>query len=232
MKKEKLVLIPGTLCNERLWQPQINSLEERFEIVIGNIYEDDTIEKMASRILAETKDDFYLVGLSLGGMVAIEIMRQEPERVKKLALSDTNPHGPTQEQIDMWKKFIKMSENGQFISVTKDYLLPGLLSEKNQNDNLQSIIIQMAHEVGKETMKKQMTALMYRPNSKEVLPNISKPTLVIVGENDVVCPPKMSKEIVSYIQNSELRIIEDAGHLVTLEKPEEVSKILISWIND
>jgi|SRR5699024_6159066 len=230
MEKETLVLIPGTLCNERLWESQVIHLQEIADVHIGNIFQDDSIEGMASRILKETKGDFFLAGLSLGGMVAIEIMKQAPERVKKLALLDTNPEGPTQKQIETWERFINLSENGQFNSITKDYLLPGLLSEQNQTLEKQNIVIQMANEVGKETMKKQMTALTHRPNVKNVLQQIKIPTLVIVGENDITCPPSMSEEIARNISKSELKIIKNAGHLVTLEEPNEVSKLLKSWL--
>lgn len=222
-----ILLLPGTLCNERLWKHQIEFLSNYTEVYIGDVTKSDSIEKIAEDVLEEAPKHFILAGLSLGGMVALEIMRQAPERVMKLALLDTNPYLPTTEQIKGWKHFIQMALSGSFSEVTEKHLLKNLLSPYNSDKELKNIIIRMAEETGKEVMVRQMLALMTRPEFKSVLPNINVETFVLVGSDDVVCPVEMSRYIADNILQSEFILIDDAGHLSSLEKPEAVTKSLL-----
>lgn len=223
-------MLPGTLCNEKLWEHQIKHLADIADIIVGDLTQDHTIEGMASSVLEQVPETFSLAGLSLGGIVAIEIMRQAPHRVNRLALLDTNPRLPTDEQIATWKKFIRMSKEGRFISITKDYLMPGLIRPANQVTSLVQTIIEMAEEVGPLAMERQMTALMNRPDAFQVLPSIDCPVNVMVGEEDSVCPVEMSMEITREIPGSQLTIIKKAGHLSSLDNPMEVSMRLREWI--
>ncbi|WP_339180946.1 alpha/beta hydrolase [Oceanobacillus sp. FSL W7-1293] len=228
--KIPLLLLPGTLCNEKLWEHQISYLADIASITVGDLTQNNTIEGMASNVLDKAPERFALAGLSLGGMVAIEIMRQAPERVMRLALLDTNPRSPTDVQIETWLKFIQISKEGNFTSITKDYLMPGLIRRANQDTSLVQKVIDMAEEVGAEAMERQMTALMYRPDAFEVLPTISCFVSVMVGEEDSVCPVAMSNEIVQQIPNSDLMVIKNAGHLSSLDNPLEVSRKLKVWL--
>lgn len=228
--KIPLLLLPGTLCNEKLWEHQLAYLKDIASITVGDLTQNNTIEGMASSVLDKAPENFALAGLSLGGMVAIEIMRQAPERVTQLALLDTNPRPPTDAQIETWHKFIRISKEGNFTSITRDYLMPGLIRPANQNTSLVQKIIDMAEEVGADAMERQMTALMYRPDALEVLSTISCPVSVMVGEEDSVCPVEMSNEIVREIPNSNLTVIKDAGHLSSLDNPLEVSRKLRDWL--
>jgi len=227
--KSHLVLLPGTLCNEKLWNHQLENLSDIADITVGDLSKDYTIEGMAKSVLNDAPDTFALAGLSLGGMVAIEIMRQAPERISRLALLDTNPNLPKAEQIKMWKHFIEMSKNGEFKAVTENYLLQGLLRPGNKDEKLISLITSMADDIGPVAMERQMMALTNRPDTLKVLPSINCPTTVIVGEEDTTCPVYMSEEIASMIPHANLIIIEDAGHLSSLERPEEVTSELREW---
>ncbi|GIO20267.1 hydrolase [Oceanobacillus oncorhynchi subsp. incaldanensis] len=229
-KKIPLLLLPGTLCNEKLWEHQIAYLEDIASITVGDLTQNNTIEGMASSVLDKAPEKFALAGLSLGGMVAIEMMRQAPERVTQLALLDTNPRPPTDAQIETWHKFIRISKEGDFISITKDYLMPGLLRQANQGTPLVQTVINMAEEVGANAMERQMTALMHRPDAFEVLPTIQCSVSVMVGDEDNVCPIEMSNELIREIPNSYLTIIKDAGHLSSLENPLEVSRTMRQWL--
>lgn len=229
-KKNPLLLLPGTLCNEKLWEHQISYLTDIASVTVGDLTQNNTIEGMASSVLEKAPERFALAGLSLGGMVAIEIMRQASERVTHLALLDTNPRPPTDAQIEAWHKFIQMSKEGNFISITRDFLMPGLIRPANQETSLTQTVIDMAEEVGADAMERQMTALMCRPDAFEVLPAIQCPVSVMVGEEDSVCPVEMSEEINREIPNSKLIVIEDAGHLSSLDNPLEVSYKLREWL--
>jgi len=225
-----IVLLPGTLCNERMWSDQKKVLSNYTDVFIGDLSKCSSISSMAESVLKESPKYFNLAGLSMGGMVAIEIMKQSPERIKKLALLDTNPYLPTKEQISNWEYFISLSEAGRFREVTENHLIKNLLSQNNSDETLKSTIIKMSDEIGKEAMIKQMNALMQRPDLTVELPNIQVPTKVIVGKEDTVCPVEMSEYIVSEIPESTLEIIEGAGHLSSLEKPNEVTDILVELV--
>ncbi|PTI69048.1 alpha/beta fold hydrolase [Staphylococcus succinus] len=131
--KDTIIFLPGTLCNERLWERQIDFFESEYNIIIGNLNNYNSIEKMAEAILSKAPEKFFLVGLSLGGIVSLEIARIAPQRVVKLVLMDTTPNPPTSKQIDSWRVFRKMCESKQFDDITKKHLLPQMLSNKNDN---------------------------------------------------------------------------------------------------
>lgn len=225
-----ILLLPGTLCNEMLWENQIDILSKYTDVYVGDVTKSDSIEKIAEDVLKEAPPNFILAGLSLGGMVALEIMKQAPERVKKLALLDTNPHLPTNKQITVWKKFIQIAVAGKFNEITEKHLLKSLLSSHNSNTHLESIVIRMSEETGKEVMVRQMLALMTRTEFKSILPTINIKTYVLVGSDDVVCPVEMSKYIADNIADSELIIIDGAGHLSSLEQPEVVTESLLKLV--
>ncbi|MFD0824380.1 alpha/beta fold hydrolase [Neobacillus sp. M.A.Huq-85] len=231
MTKEHLILLPGTLCSERLWRDQIDHLSDIAEIQVGDLTKNDSIQGMAESILNEAPEEFSLAGLSMGGIVAMELIHQAPERVKKLALLDTNPYPPKTEQISGWNQFIQMAKDGKFMEVTDQYLLPGLIHPERQDDlDLIHTIRKMAEDVGPEAMIRQMRALMSRPDPREYLHLIGCPTLVLLGRQDALCSLEMHEYLISIIPNAKLSIIEDCGHLSTLEKPVETTSALRNWL--
>ena len=231
MTKEHLILLPGTLCTDSLWRYQIEHLSDIAEIQVGDLTQNDTIREMAKSVLKNAPSQFSLAGLSMGGIVAMELVRQAPERVKKLALLDTNPTPPRAEQITGWENFISMANHGQFMEVTEKFLLPVLI-HPNQQKNLDLIetIKQMAEDVGPKAMIRQMKALMTRPDVREHLSAITCPTLVLLGRQDALCSIEMHEYLASVIPNAKLSIIEECGHLSTLERPEEVTTELKNWL--
>jgi pimeloyl-ACP methyl ester carboxylesterase len=231
MTKEHLILLPGTLCTENLWKHQVDHLADVADIQVGDLTKDDTIQGMATSILREAPAVFSLAGLSMGGIVAMEIIRQAPERVKKLALLDTNPNPPRPEQITGWENFIYMAKHGEFMDVTEKYLLPVLIHPDRQEDlDLVKTIKEMAEDVGPKAMTRQMMALMTRPDIREFLSVIKCPTLVLLGRQDALCSMEMHEYLISVIPNAKLSIIEESGHLSTLERPEEVTSLLRNWL--
>lgn len=232
MPKTPLILLPGTLCDERVWSHQIEILSDIAEVKIYDVTKADSIERLAQLILEDAPDKFALAGLSLGGIISLEIMRQSPERVKKLALLDTNPNPPTSEQMTSWEKFIEMANNGQFLDITKDHLLPVLIHPDRRNDeSIIGTIIDMAKKIGVDGYINQLKAVMGRSEQRPILSTITCPTLVIVGKEDVLCPVHMSEFITENIPKASLEILAHSGHLSTLEQPEKVSALLRNWLN-
>jgi pimeloyl-ACP methyl ester carboxylesterase len=231
MNKKQLILLPGTLCSEILWSDQIEHLSGIAEIQVGDLTQDETIQGMAKSILRKAPPEFSLAGLSMGGIVAMEVIRQAPERVKRLALLDTNPLPPRAEQIKGWENFIEMANEGRFMEVTEKYLLPGLVHPDRLEDlNLIEKIIKMAKDIGPKAMINQMKALMTRPDAREHLSMIDCPTHILLGRQDALCSYEMHEYLASAIPNAKLCVIEECGHLSTMEKPMEVTSALRSWL--
>ena len=223
-----LVLLPGTLCDERLFAHQIKHLADVASVEVGDITTADTITGMATAVLDESPRRFALAGFSLGGIVAIEIMRVAPERISRLALLDTNHNPPTASQVTSWELFEELTHTGRFEDVTRRYLLDTLLHDRTPESI--ALVLDMAASVGPERFLIQNAALLTRPDNRPVLPTISAPTLVLCGREDRVCPVSIHEELAAAIPEAKLVVIPGAGHFSTIDQPELVTQAMLSWL--
>lgn len=231
MEKEHLLLVPGTLCDSRLWKHQADSLNDVADISIGDVTKDATLEEMARTILQNAPEKFSLAGLSLGGMVALEIMNQAPERVNRLALLNTNPTDPKPDQRETWNGLKKLVNVGRFSEITRDHLLSNLVHPDHlTNRELTSTIIEMSEAVGQETYLRQLHAVDARSDFRPYLSHITCPTLVLAGKEDSICPVALHLEMHELIPDSKLIVVEACGHLSSLEQPEAVTGALREWL--
>lgn len=228
-RKPSLLLLPGLLCDARLWRDQSAALAPLATPVVADLTLDDRIEAMATRALAAVEGPFALAGLSMGGYVALEIMRQAPERVTRLALLDTGARADTDEQKRRRRGLLSLSRSGQFRGVTPR-LLPSLIHPSRLNGPLAAEVMEMAERVGKEAFLRQQEAIMHRIDSRPDLPRITVPTLVGVGAEDALTPPPLAAEMAALIPGARLRHFADAGHLPTMETPEAVNAALAAWL--
>lgn len=225
-----LVLLPGLLCDDRLWKPQVDALSDVADIVIADMTRDETMADMAARALANAPETFALAGLSMGGYVAFEIMRMAPERVTRLALLDTGARADTPEQTTRRKDLIDLADRGEFKAVSPR-LLPLFIHESRLTEAaLVDDITEMANGVGKDAFLRQQKAIMGRPDSRPGLPEIACPTLVLCGRQDALTPPDLSEEIAELIPAARLALIDDCGHLSTMERPDPVNAELRAWL--
>ena len=225
-----LVLLPGLLCDHALWAHQAEHLSGIADVMIGDLSRDDSIVAMAERILEEAPDTFALAGLSMGGYVAQEIMRQEPERVERLALIDTQARADSAEQVKTRKDLIRIAGMGKFKGVTPR-LLPNLIHHDRLDDPaVRDIVLGMAERIGQEAFVRQQTAIMGRKDGRGDLHAIRVPTLVLCGRQDILTPPALHEEMTEAISGAKLVIVEDAGHLAPLERPDVVSAAMRSWL--
>ncbi|HET7848135.1 MAG TPA: alpha/beta fold hydrolase [Pseudolabrys sp.] len=225
-----IVLIPGLTCTARLYAPQLPALWPFGPVTIADHRRDDSMEKIAARILADAPPSFALAGLSMGGYIAFAILRLAPERITRLALLDTSARADTPEQTALRKTQIAMAQEGRYGEIA-DLAMPRYLHADRQNDEpLKTTVRQMADETGSEAFVRQMTAIMTRPDSRPLLPTIKCPTLVLVGDGDVATPPELSREIAAGIPRAKLCVVRDCGHLSTLERPEPVNAALVDWL--
>tara|TARA_R110000868_G_scaffold10313_16_gene50690 strand:- start:10750 stop:11451 length:702 start_codon:yes stop_codon:yes gene_type:complete len=225
-----LLLLPGLLCDDRLWKPQVEALSGLADITIADMTLDDTMAGMARRALDTVPQRFALAGLSMGGYVALEMMRQAPERVTKLALLDTGARADTPEQTTRRRDLIALADRGEFKAVSPR-LLPLFVHEARLTDSaLIADITAMAESVGKDAFLRQQTAIMNRPDSRPGLAGIACPTLVLCGRDDILTPPDLSEEMADLVPGADFVLIEDCGHLSTMEQPAAVNAALSSWL--
>jgi pimeloyl-ACP methyl ester carboxylesterase len=231
MKKIPLVLVPGLLCDAQLWRSQVEDLAAIADIWIADHTRSDTMAGVARDVLADAPfANFALAGLSMGGYIALEIMRQAPQRVDRLALLDTAAGAELPQQTQRRMDFIALAERGHFVRVTET-LLPLLIHPSRRGERaLTRTIKSMARNIGKDAFLRQEHAIMSRADSLALLATISCPALVLCGRQDALTPPTRHEEIAAGIKGASLEVIEDCGHLSTLEKPALVNAALRRWL--
>ena len=229
--KTSLILLPGLLCDETLWAHQTKTLSDAANVTIADMTRDNSIRGMAVRILAGAPKKFSLAGLSMGGYVAQEIMRLEPDRVERLALLHTSARAGTEHQKRKHRRFIEQLGIGGFKEITRK-LLPYLIhSDRLHEKALISIVEESAANIGPDAFIRQQTAILSRLDEIKDLANITCPTLLLCGRQDALTPLSEHEEMAKTIPNSHLVIIEDCGHLSPLEKPYAVSAAMRYWLN-
>lgn len=228
--KPPLVLLPGLLCDAALWRHQVETLSDMADISVADLTRADQAGAAAQGVLASAPDEFALAGLSMGGYVALEIMRQAPDRVTRLALLDTSARPDTQEKIKFRQELVDLARIGQFKGVTPR-LLPKLIHPERMADReLVESIMEMAERVGRDAFLRQQRLLMNRPDSRHDLALIHCPAVVICGRQDGPTPLADSEEMAEKIPRGKLVVIEDCGHLSTMERPRAVSAVLRYWL--
>lgn len=224
------VFVPGLLCTRALFAAQSGDLSETLNISIGDHRQDDTLPAIARRILHNAPETFVCAGLSMGGYIGFELLRQAPERVKALVLLNTSARADTPDKTEGRQAMIALAE-AEGIDAVADAHLPAFLSEKHlARDDLTSTIREMARSTGVEAYLRQQTAIMSRPDSREILREITVPTLVVVGADDILTPPELAKEMADGIPDADLLVIEDCGHLSTMERPQAVNDAIRSFL--
>ncbi len=225
-----LVLIPGLLCSPALWAEQIRLLSDTATISVGEHTRHADLREIAAAILAAAPPRFALAGLSMGGYVAFEILRQAADRVTRLALLDTSARPDPPERRDHRLRLIALAEVAGAERAQQE-LLPALVHPARLSDQaLSEAVLQMARDTGVAAFKRQQAAIMARPDNRPLLASIRCPTLVLVGREDALTPPPLAQEIAEGIAGAKLEIIADCGHLSSMEKPEAVNRALRAWL--
>jgi pimeloyl-ACP methyl ester carboxylesterase len=220
------VLIPGLLATARLYAEQIPQLWRFGPVTLADHTRDDTVATLARRILATAPPRFALGGLSMGGYVAFEILRQEPERVARLALLDTSARPDLPEQTERRRQQMDLTRRGRFSTIA-DLQFPLLVHASRLDDApLRDVMRLMADETGPEAFLRQQAAIIGRPDSRPDLAAIRCPTLVVVGDGDALTPPDLAAEMADGIPGARLLTVPEAGHMTPLERPPAVTQAL------
>lgn len=225
-----LILGPGLMNTPRLWDHQTEHLADIADIRIVDTRQDTSLVDMAQRMLDAAPPTFAYAGLSMGGYMAFEMMRMAPERVVKLALLDTAAYNDTPERSAIRRDMIALAETGDFETVKRNTMPIFLSPQRLQDREIVGIATGMCDEVGPQVFVQQMTAIMQRRDSRDTLRDIRVPTLVICGQQDQGTPLSASEEIAAGIPGSRLAVVEDCGHLSTIEQPQAVTALLRDWL--
>ncbi len=238
MVKIPLLLVPGVLCSPRLYAAQLAALAGEADIVVPDwrkaplsIWDswDTAARWVLDRIPAER---FALAGLSLGGMLAVEIMQFAAGRVSRLALIDTGMRSQNEGERAIRRARIRLSNEGHFDLVLGMQMTRFIPAYRLPDKKLVDEVMAMCGEIGVEIYKRQEELAAIRADRRPDLPKITCPTIVVCGRDDAATPLPMSEEMAAAIKGSELIVVEQCGHLVTMEKPDETNAILKKWLHD
>jgi pimeloyl-ACP methyl ester carboxylesterase len=224
-------MIPGLLGSARLYAAQLPELWRCGPVTVADHTRDDSCGAIVRRMLASAPPRFALLGLSMGGYLCFEVLRQAPERIGKLALLDTSARADTPEQSAARRTQLAQAAAGGFAAVIEAQF-PHLVHPAHRDDAaLREVNRLMAEDVGPAAFARQQTAVMGRPDSRPMLGTISCPTLVLVGAEDQLTPPERAREITDGIRNAQLVTVPECGHLSTLEQPRAVTRALLEWLD-
>ncbi|WP_108815195.1 alpha/beta fold hydrolase [Loktanella sp. Alg231-35] len=227
-----LVLLPGMMCDARLFMPQIAAFSGRRTVVCAPICDRSSVAELAADVLINAPSRFALAGLSMGGIVAMEILRQAPERVERIALLDTNPLAENEDIKARRLPQMMAVKEGKLATIMRDEMKPNYLSDGPQRDEILALCMTMLLDLGPHVFLTQSRALMDRPDQTETLRRANLPALVLCGRDDTLCPIHRHELMADLIPQARLEIIDGAGHLPTLEKPELTNATLARWLED
>jgi pimeloyl-ACP methyl ester carboxylesterase len=223
-------MILGTLCDASLFHHQMKAFQDFAQCTVADHSSAVDLKKLAENILKSVAGDFSVMGLSYGGIIAFELWRQAPHRLKRIILLNTTHKPPSEATRALQHKLVDMACQGKFREITSDILKDAMLHPDHAtNQSLRQLILQMAMNTGREKFINQVKSQLGRPDSTPDLPNIKCPVLIITGREDKICTPQIHAAMAALIPNSTLSIVEHCGHLSTLEQPQKVAERIEQW---
>ncbi|MDH3316109.1 MAG: alpha/beta hydrolase [Gammaproteobacteria bacterium] len=225
-----LAFVCAHLTDERLYAAQVAALEADYECAVFAFRDHDSLGAMAEELLANTPTRFTLIGLSLGGYLAFEIIRRQLHRLERLVLIDTTAVADHPERRAGRHADITKVREGGIEALIPELPARWLHPSHVQRADLTTLMSDMACSIGARGQFNQQTAMMGRPDSHDDLARVTVPTLVMCGRNDPVTPVADHEAIAAKIPGARLEIIENCGHLSTIEQPDSVNRVLIDWL--
>jgi pimeloyl-ACP methyl ester carboxylesterase len=226
MTEIPIVFLPGSLCDDRLFADQMRAFGSRAQVI--DLDRQDSIEEMAAHVLVQAPERFALVGLSLGGIVAVEAATTAPNRVAGLCLLDTNLDSPTSGQVMDRTRWAQMARSGEFAAMLSAEWIHLLTAYPQEHG---ALIFDMAYEMGPAAFLRQNKALLARRDRRSDLQYFNHPILVGCGADDFLCPPALHEALAARSPHAEYVEIADCGHLSTLDQPAVVTETLAEWLH-
>ena len=226
-----LLLIPGMMCDARLFAPQIAEISKKRYVACAPISGHDDVTSLAAEVLANAPPRFALAGLSMGGIVAMEMLRLAPERIDRIALIDTNPLAESDTVKARRLPQMEAALGGRLAEIMRDEMKPNYLTDGPRRFDVLSLCMDMALGLGPQVFVNQSRALMDRPDQSATLRSADLPAFVMCGRDDTLCPLSRHELMADLLSNSHFEVIENAGHLPTLEQPDATNAALIRWLD-
>jgi pimeloyl-ACP methyl ester carboxylesterase len=228
---EPLLLLPGMMCDARVFASQIAAFSMDRPVMVAPLTGRTTFAELSEDILAHAPPRFALAGLSMGGITAMELVRQAPERVSRLALMDTNPLAEPADRAAERDSQIERVRVGGLRKVMRDEMKPNYLTDGPNTGRILDLCMDMAEALGADVFADQSRALQQRPDQRDTLRTVRVPTLILCGEDDTLCPLETQEMMRDLISGARLAVIPGAGHLPILEQPERTNEELKQWLN-
>lgn len=227
-----LILLPGLASDAALWRDQLPLLQARGPVQVTQAHaEHATLPEMAAGLLAAHEGPLVLIGTSMGGILALEVLRQAPQRVRAMALLGSSARPDTPELITLRSNAIKLYETGRMEEVLRPNVMFAFHPSKARDPALIADYLAMMERAGGAQLAQQNRAIMARPDSRPLLAGITCPLLVACGDSDLLTPPECSKEIAEAVPHARLEILSECGHLLTWEQPQRVNQLLADWLD-
>lgn len=223
-----LLLIPGLAADAVMWQSQLAALQAWQPRVTDVHSRHDSIAAMAAALLAQTAGDLVLCGASMGGMVAMEAVRQAPGRIRGLALLGTVASPETPDMRALREAAIELFSQGRVAEVIEPNV--GLAFHPDNATALARPYLEFVLRAGADQLIRQNRAVIARPDARLHLPQVRCPTLVMCGEADQLTPPERSQEIAALVPGARLVMVPRCGHMLTMERPDVVNPQLAGWL--
>jgi pimeloyl-ACP methyl ester carboxylesterase len=228
----QLIFLPGLASDEAMWQSQLDAVSStaRQASVTDVHARYDCVDAMAAGVLAENPGDLVLCGASMGGIIAMEVARQAPQRVKGLALLGTTARPETDDMRRLRADAITLFESGRMGDVLQANVPLAFAPANASNAALVNAYLEMIGRAGAQQLVRQNRAIMGRPDARAHLGALRCPVLVVCGESDQLTPPECSREIAALVPHSELIMLPQCGHMLTMEDPVAVNALLAGWL--
>ena len=228
--KPVIYLLPGLLCDRDVWQFQASALADAFEVRIPDYRGVDSLSAMAAQILEEAPPRFAVAGHSMGGRVSLELIHAAPERISHLILLSVGAHAVTDEECEQRSSLVEEAASIGMDRYAASWADLMLSYRDDDNPDVRTIIETMARRQSLDDFIAHITAGLGRADQTQYLPGISIPVLLVVGEKDAWSPVSQHEEIARQIPDAILAVVPDAGHMVPLDQPDVVSRLLRDWL--
>lgn len=228
----RLILLPGLASDARMWQDQLAVLPARWQAHVTDVHaRQASIGDMAALLLAEHPGDLVLCGASMGGIVAMEVARQAPQRIRGLALLGTNARPEAHDVRQLREAAIAFFEQGRVLEVLRLNVPLAFHASRAGDARLTQSYLDFVMAAGAEQLVRQNRAIIGRPDARVHLPALRCPLLVMCGDSDQLTPPECSREIAALVPHAQLELVPDCGHMLTMERPEIVNPALLRWLD-
>jgi pimeloyl-ACP methyl ester carboxylesterase len=225
-----IILVPGLLCDASVFAAQAAAIGKHAPVRVADFSQHDSLAEMARSALTIADGSLIVIAHSMGARVSLEMVRLAPERIQKLALMDTGVHPRKEGEEANRQRLVDLAYRDGMEALAREWLPPMVHPDRTQDEALMGPLREMVLRASPEQHERQIRALLNRPDPRELLPTIRCPTLVLVGRQDRWSPVSQHEEIAAAIPSAELVVIEDSGHMVTVEQPDATSRALLAWL--